>query len=182
MAGIVAELPWIQSHMGRMVSLSHPHPEQIHIEDIAQALSQLCRFTGHTKQFYSVAQHSLLVSDLVSPELALVGLLHDAPEAYLGDLSSPLRNMLREEGNWAFERAMDRMWSAICARFDLDPDMLPLVKDADMIALATERRDLLQEQVEWDLILPKPSEKKIIPTPQLYVWSHFLGRFRELTR
>jgi len=85
---------WIQTISGRKFPLAEPDPNQIDIEDIAHALSMLCRFNGHCTQFYSVAEHSMHVSHEISNDLALAGLLHDAAEAYLGDVPSPLKKEL----------------------------------------------------------------------------------------
>jgi len=79
---------------GRRVNILNPRPEDIDIEDIAQALSHTCRFAGHVPAFYSVAQHSLLASELLDARTALWGLLHDAAEAYLHDLTRPLKRVL----------------------------------------------------------------------------------------
>lgn len=132
-------MSWIQTFTGLRFDLLDPQPDQICIEDIAHALSQLCRFTGHTMYFYSVAQHSLLVSQLVKPTLALVALLHDAPEAYIGDVSSPLKALLPD-----YKKIEYGIWLAIANKFDL-PHVLPdEVKHADLVALMTERRDMMR--------------------------------------
>ena len=72
--------PWIQTYTGKQYAYFECGPEQICIEDIARALSNLCRFTGHCKKFYSVAQHSVLVSHRTKNPF--LGLMHDADEAY----------------------------------------------------------------------------------------------------
>src|SRR5512146_2196359 len=83
---------WIQTYTGRQFWPFNPHPEDVRAEDIAHALSQVCRYQGHCLEFYSVAQHSVLVSYAVPDHLALWGLLHDAAEAYLADIARPLKH------------------------------------------------------------------------------------------
>lgn len=93
--------PFILTYTGEIFKFKDVCPDTICIEDIAHSLSHLCRYTGHTNMFYSVAQHSLLVSEKmpneVGPEEKLGGLLHDAAEAYIGDMSTPLKFFLRDE-------------------------------------------------------------------------------------
>lgn len=171
--------PWIQTASGRAFSLTAPRPEDILIEDIAHALSHLCRFTGHTAQLYTVAQHSVLASCAAPPEFALWGLLHDAAEAYLGDVSSPLKGMLP-----GYRLLEDKLLAAISMRFGLAgwaPP--PEVKEVDLRLLFTERRDLLG---------PPPHQWAFIAEP--YAWSvtpcwaphiariMFINRFNSLTR
>jgi len=97
---------------GPLVDLEWPDPDLITIEDIATALSRICRFTGHGNVFYSVAEHSLRASYLVPPHLELAALLHDATEAYLGDVSSPLKARL------GFYGELEYRWAnAIAHRF-----------------------------------------------------------------
>lgn len=85
---------WIQTYTGKKFHLLNPKVEDVDIIDIAFSLSRQCRFNGHTLFFYSVAQHSLLVSQNVSVENKKWGLLHDAAEAYIGDIVSPLKLLL----------------------------------------------------------------------------------------
>jgi 5'-deoxynucleotidase YfbR-like HD superfamily hydrolase len=85
-------MSWIQTYQGGCFEPFNPHPDQIHIRDIAHALALTCRFTGHCLDFYSVAQHSVMVSQIVSHKHALAGLLHDASEAYLTDVASPIKH------------------------------------------------------------------------------------------
>ncbi|MBA4032914.1 MAG: phosphohydrolase, partial [Planctomyces sp.] len=79
-------MTWIRTISGRRVDLNPPKAEQIDLYDIAHALSQICRFNGHTMRHYSVAEHQVLVARLLPPPLQLAGLFHDSPEAYLGDV------------------------------------------------------------------------------------------------
>ena len=86
--------PWIQTFTGQKFWLDSPQSESIHIEDIAHSLSMQCRYAGHSKFFYSVAQHSYLATFLCPYSLRLAVLLHDAAEAYLGDVTKPLKQCL----------------------------------------------------------------------------------------
>lgn len=99
-------------------------PDTIDIRDIAHALSHLCRFTGHTNLFYSVAQHCLLVAEKIhgGPEVKLAALLHDAAEAYVGDLSSPLRDWMDgQDHECSWHRLLhDHILEAIYKKFGLD--------------------------------------------------------------
>ena len=140
--------PTILTHSGISFNLLEPDPDLIEIEDIAHALSHLCRFTGHTKCFYSVAEHSVLVSLYVPPQFGLEALLHDAAEAYIGDVSSPLKAQLHEYRNIEF-----KLDQAIRKRFGLPPKQSPCIKQADLIMLATEKRDLMPAHLDdWALL------------------------------
>lgn len=119
-----------------------PEPEWIDPADIAHALSNLCRFTGHTSDFYSVAQHSVLVSCYLPEDLALAGLLHDATEAYLTDISTPLKQVMDMEAYRERERQLMRV---VEVRFGLPAGALehPKVKEVDSRMLATEAYHLM---------------------------------------
>jgi uncharacterized protein len=130
---------WINTYTGRKFYPLDPHIDDIDIADIAHALSLQCRFTGHIKYFYSVAQHSLLVASKCPPELALEGLLHDASEAYLVDLARPVKHQPELE---AYRDAEARLEQVIAAKFGLKNHSMT-VKCADNRALATEAVQLL---------------------------------------
>lgn len=138
--GYDKEAAWIQTYSGRRFNPTNPNPDAIVIQDIAHALSMQCRFTGHTKKFYSVAQHSVYVSHICNEEDALWGLMHDASEAYLVDVPRPLKRSGKFQAYLDFEAQMQE---AICKRFGLPIQEPPSVKKADTKLLATEARDLM---------------------------------------
>ncbi|NHR08383.1 phosphohydrolase [Chromobacterium haemolyticum] len=133
-------MSWILTHSGTAFDPINPNPAAININDIAHALSHICRFNGHTREFYSVAQHSCIVSNIVPTELALAALLHDASEAFICDVASPVKPHL--EGYVCIEH---RIMLAVAHAFDIDPALFrhPEIKRADLVALATEKRDLM---------------------------------------
>ena len=118
--------PWIATRSGKKYEFESPSRDSICIEDIAHSLAHLCRYTGHTSEYYSVAEHSVLVSRLVSPENALAGLLHDAPEAYVGDMSFPLKKLCPEH-----RRIEAIAWRAIASKFSLALELPAEVHQAD---------------------------------------------------
>lgn len=145
-----------------------PRVEEIEIEDIAQALSKLCRFNGHTKQFYSVAQHSCLVASQYKKD-PLSGLLHDASEAYMGDCIRPVKYMLKE---WLIYE--DQLQSVINDKFDLDT-FEPKLKFIDTKMAWTEKRDLLNPSinVDWGPEI-EPFDFKIIPWSPEESYEYFM--------
>lgn len=169
--------PTILTASGRHFDLSAPEQSPIHISDIAYALANLCRFTGHCKQFYSVAQHSVHVSHLVTAEHAMAALLHDAAEAYLGDVASPLKALLPDYR--AIEARVER---AVLARFGLRLPLHPSIKHADLVALATEQRDLMDLRGdEWEYMNAIADTTPIRPMPPAVAEAMFLKRYWELT-
>jgi len=130
---------WFCTASGKRVYVTAPSPSDICIEDIAHGLSHVCRFGGHVRQFYSVAQHSVIVSHYAGGPLRLPALLHDASEAYLGDIIHPLKQCLPDY------KAIEKLWEvAIEQAFGLEVDELDraLIKSLDLAALVTERRDV----------------------------------------
>lgn len=171
---------WFTTHSGRQFFLLSPTPESIAIEDIAHALSMICRWGGHTKKFYSVAQHSVHVSYLLTPDLALQGLLHDATEAYVGDVVRPLKVLLAD-----YDAIEALVWEAIAAKFNLPVVLDPAVKRADLLALAIERRDLVTKTAKRHIALrhePVPNGQPIVPVGHSQARDLFLKRFKTLTQ
>lgn len=142
--------PWIETYTGKKFYFLSPHPAMIEIEDIAHALSQTCRFSGHTREFYSVAQHCINVSDLLmhkyhDPELALEGLFHDSAEAYLTDIATPVKKHLPE-----YEVMEDRILRAIHRKYNIHESTTDRVKDADTCMLLSEAKAFLpSEGKDW---------------------------------
>jgi 5'-deoxynucleotidase YfbR-like HD superfamily hydrolase len=170
--------PTIMLQSGEYFDLEDPDSSVFDIEDIAHALSNICRYTGHCTDFYSVAQHSVLVSYAVPPEDALAGLLHDAPEAFVGDVSKPLKILLPD-----YKEVERRVELAVFRRFGL-PDELPAtVKHADRVLLRTEQRDLMNADAHTWLFTGGvyPLERRIVPLPPREAKAEFLERYRELT-
>lgn len=170
--------PWIQTYSGRRFTPTNPYVDAIVIQDIAHALSMKCRFNGHVRKFYSVAQHCVLVSYICDSGDALWGLLHDASEAYLVDFPAPLKHSGKFDDYIAVE---DNMQRAICKRFGL-PEVEPVsVKKADKMLLSTEARDLMGPlHPDWR----QPTEPlpfKVDALPQQEAKNLFMKRFFELT-
>jgi hypothetical protein len=166
---------------GRLLDLLNPRPEDVEPIDVAHALANACRFGGHVREFYSVAQHSVLVSRLVPPGYELAALLHDAAEAYVGDLVRPLKALLQD-----FTAIEARVAAAVAARFGIDAQDLdsPEVRRADVVALLTERRDLLPEaRGTWaeEASGLAPDRGRIQPRGPCTARAEFLQRLHDLT-
>ena len=143
---------WMQTYSGQRFSILHPRPEDVRLKDIAHHLSLLCRYNGAVNKFYSVAEHSVLVARLLADEgygvdVQFVGLMHDATEAYVGDMVRPVKSLAPD-----YRQVEHRIWTrAIAPRFNLPSALPDAVKWADDLALFMERRDLLgAPPAEWD--------------------------------
>jgi uncharacterized protein len=166
----------IRTYGGTLFDFAHPELSPISIEDIAHSLSLLCRFAGHCKEFYSVAEHCYRVSFVVPEEHALWGLMHDAGEAYCVDVPRPLKHLTGMESYRAHEK---RVMKAICQWFGLPEEEPAEVKLADKIMLVTEQRDLLKNSIPDFSI--QPLINVISPVPSKWAEEMFLRRFKELT-
>lgn len=154
-----------------------PLPHEVNIEDIAHSLSMLCRFNGHMERFYSVAEHSVYVSQLVTGKNQIWGLLHDAAEAYLSDVPSPVKKHLPQ-----FKEIENGLQKIIAIHFNLSPAIPPEVKHADMVLLATEKKVLMKPEPDSWGELPAPSNKiTIAALPPDMAKALFIKRFRELS-
>lgn len=170
-------MSWILTRSGKHFDFADPQPDQIAIGDIAWGLSHECRFAGQCIGFYSVAQHSLRASLIVPPEFALEALLHDASEAYCKDIPMPLKTMLPD-----YKAIEQRVDAAIRARFGLPAECSAAVKHADLILLATERRDLMPwDATPWPILDGiEPLDDPTTHQRERTVYGLFLDRFEEL--
>ena len=175
--------PFLQTVSGRRVNPLDPDLDQLDIEDIARALGNLCRFGGHCRTFYSVAQHSVIVSQLVEErggdaEDVFAALMHDAAEAYLGDMPHPLKH--RSALGAAFREAEEQLEAAIRERFAIKPDV-PEIKRADRALLATERRAFSAESWHWpELDGVEPLDFELESWPPQRAAEAFLERYAAL--
>ena len=175
--------PYLQTVSGRWVNPFDPDPEQLDAGDIARALANQCRFGGHARVFYSVAQHSVIVCDLLAEtgaprEELLAALLHDASEAYLGDLPHPIKH--RSELGAQFRAAEKRLEAVIVRRFGL-PEASARIKPIDRALLATERRTFSRVAWEWpELDGVEPLDIEIEPWEPARAAREFLDRYERL--
>ena len=171
----------IQTSSGKKFDLINVDIDKIDIVDIANSLSKQCRFNGHIKEFYSVAQHCCHVSDLLPAQYRLDGLLHDAAEAYVTDLPSPIKHM---DGMDFFVEIEDNIERAIFEKYSVEYTLPTTVKRADGIMLATEARDLLgspnDESWNWTKEYPEPVKWNIKSWSIERSKLEFLYRFESL--
>ncbi len=166
---------------GRKFWPLEPRVEDIDIHDIAWSLSRICRFGGHTTTHYSVATHSIAVSYLVPPEDALWGLLHDASEAYVGDMVRPLKNKMN-----LYRGVEDKVVVAITTKFGLQSTMPDSVHRADMGIVKAEKFLFTNQtplELTDDLRPYVDTINAVLPCEDgtVDVYLKFLNRFKELT-
>lgn len=151
--------PWIETSLGDQFWYTKDDTNGIELEDIAGSLSKICRFTGHCKFFYSVAEHSVNVALLLPKQKRLWGLLHDASEAYLADIASPVKQLLPD-----YRKLEKQIMTRIAKKFDL-PELFwedPCLKRADWSQLKSEAEFLLPSKGKnW--LFPPELETGFVP-------------------
>lgn len=148
---------WIETYTGVRFSLSSPSPDDVSIEDIAHSLAYQCRYNGHIREFYSVAEHSCHIHDLLIREghrdqVAFAGLMHDSTEAYVGDLPAPLKSILP-----SYKVVEYSVWDAITVAFGLQLSLPQRVKELDRLMVLAERNHLkFGSDHDWGIVGEAP--------------------------
>jgi hypothetical protein len=178
------EKAWILTYTGKKFKHLAPTPEMIDIRDIAHALSNLGRWTGHTKWFYPVAQHAVYCSYLVAPEFAFDALNHDDAEAYLGDMNSPLKHFTA--AGPAYLKIEEKVEAVLFKKFGVRFPLPPEVKEVDTQMLYAERAQLLDNPDGVQYEHNKWGMDETAANIRIERWTArraekmFLRRFREL--
>ncbi len=149
---------WIELVSGTQFYFGAPEDHMIHVEDVAHALSMLCRFNGHTRRFYSVAEHACIMSDWVmaqpwaTPRDGLTALHHDDAEYVIGDMARPVKVKMPQFK--AAETVLDR---ALARRFGTEYPFPPWLKEIDSRILVDERSNVMNPSTnEWGTDHLKP--------------------------
>jgi 5'-deoxynucleotidase YfbR-like HD superfamily hydrolase len=171
-------MSWIQTYTNGRFEPLDPRTNGIRIRDIAHALSMSCRYTGHCKTFYSVAQHSVLVSQHCDPADALWGLLHDASEAYLCDIATPVKKSAEFS---SYREVEDRLQRLIFLKFGLYGEQPVSVKVADTLLLCNEAEQLMPPNPAWSQYRVSEEIVNITPLNPTEAKLAFLERYLELT-
>ena len=174
--------PWIQTLNGRAFDFENMSRNKWDWKETATILSRLPRFTAHSRWRYSVAQHSVLVSRRFDTRsLRLVGLIHDVPEAFINDISSPVKHWLRDFGGTdALNVLEDRIWEWVAKQHLIDPWMIEKIKQEDLAALATEARDLMLPPPRPWIELPDPWPDRIDVWSEEYARDEWIRAYHEI--
>lgn len=172
---------WSQTYVGKRFYPADPRPEDVDLMDIIMGLGNICRYNGNVR-FYSVAEHSVIVSRMVSEKNALVGLCHDFTEPYIGDMARPVKRVIGRDNKF-FQLDKDIWQKAIAPKFGLPLDLPEEVVIADTQVCVLEKRRLRVRSQAWDLPYPEPSgpgiEIRAYLPPESHM--HFMRRWCELT-
>lgn len=169
--------PWIQTFTGKRVVPTNVGTDDVEIRDIAHSLSLINRFTGHTPKPYSVAQHSFLVSCLCPKEFRLWGLLHDAPEAYISDISRPLKlHFAASSGSWLKDTER-RVMDSICLKYNLQRDEPKCVKEADDTMLANEAFSFFGKTINYRFWHHRFDNGYLCLQNKIKPWRHSFSEF-----
>ena len=152
----------IFTYTGKVLDLANPNPNDIRIEDIARGLSTQFRFGGQSCSLIPVAEHSVTPSYLADKDNSVPALIHDAPEAYIRDITSPIKVLMPD-----YQAIEDRLMRAIATRFGFQYPFHPKIKEIDA--------DLLH--MEWKDLVIKPGPVWSIQVAE----TKFLNRFKKLT-
>jgi hypothetical protein len=168
-----AKGPTILLHSGAHFDLLDPWNSEFTIEDIAHGLSNTCRYAGQCRKFYSVAEHSWHTSYIVPGPWKLAALMHDAAEAFIGDVTRPLKSLLPD-----YKRIERNVEDAIAIRFDIAGMDAPEVKSADLAMLAAEQAEIMPAHADGWAVLGG-----VIPAPvNLFMWKPELAKVMFLDR
>jgi hypothetical protein len=168
---------WISTYTGKTIDPFDPNPDDIDIIDIAHALSNICRFTGHCSAFYSVAQHCVLMAMAATGNNKRWALLHDASEAYICDISSPVKH---HKSFQAYREAEANLQDCIYEKFGLYGPAPDEIKNLDTRMLVTEARQFGLFSGDWSLSHIKPFNVKILPLQPNNVKTLFLSHYTDL--
>lgn len=175
---------WIITYTGKKFYHLNAQPEMVCEEDIAHSLSQLCRWTGHTRYFYSVAQHSVYTSRICPPEIAFDCLMHDSSEAYLGDMNRPLKHFTA--AGPAYLEIEEKVEQVIFEKFGVPYPMSPEVKKYDVQMLYAEKAQLMNVSESTQYEARKWGTDETQANIVINRWNPefaeimFLNRFKEL--
>jgi hypothetical protein len=172
---------WFVTRSGNKFFPLQPRAGEVLIEDVAFALSNISRFGGHV-DFYSVAEHSCIISDALPAAYRLMGLMHDATEAYLGDCVRPLKHQLPQ-----YRDAEHNLWLVIAEQYGLPATLPPIIKEYDNRALLAERNQLMPEGPNtrnwyWDHAGVEPLNVRIQCWPPIVARREFMKRYERLTK
>lgn len=147
----------IRTFTGKVFDLKILDPESICIEDIAHALAYTPRFGGHLPLPYSVAQHSVHVMEQCKPDLQLAALLHDASEAYIGDMPSPFKKLMPD-----YKKLEANLMKVIAKKFGFEYPLHPEIKDADYALLSIEWEAFVNKSFKHSVWHPKEAKNIFI--------------------